>query len=387
MQVFKLYFKLLRSVATSLLLYSVIFVGITVMQTVNRSDDTTGFKQEKIDTAIVNYNEDSPLVQGLMEYLSEYCNFADLGDEEDELQDALFFRQVEYILTIPYGFGEEFIAGLNVGVEKKTVPNAVYATTVDEAINTYLNTARMYLETIPDITEEELVTYVNSDLEVQAQIEIHGKADSKNHSFYMYYTNFAAYIIMSGCLIGVSLIMLSFHNINIRRRNLVSPITLKSLNIQLMEGNLIFVLGYDLLLIVLGYILNSDKTINTNVIMHWLNIIVFSVSALSISYLAAMLVKSKQANEALSVILPLGLSFISGTFVPQFLLGDSVLHFASFAPVYWFVKANDTIASISTLNITNAKPILYYMVIQLGFAVAFFALSMVISKNRMQREY
>jgi ABC-2 type transport system permease protein len=154
-----------------------------------------------------------------------------------------------------------------------------------------------------------------------------------------------------------------------------------------MEGNLIFVLGYDIILIVLGYILNPIKTIDTNVLLHWLNLIVFSFCALGISYLAAMLVKSKQANEALSVILPLGLSFISGAFVPQFLLGDSVLHFSSFAPVYWFVRANDTIASLTVHNFTNIKPILSYMAIQIGFAVTFFTLSLVISKSKLQREY
>lgn len=387
MQVFKLYFKLIRSVSTTLLLYTVLFAGITTIQTVNRNDNVKGFMQDKISTAIVNYNEDSPLVQGLIEYLEEYCEFEDLGDIESDLQDALFFRKVEYILTIPYEFGEDFSAGKDVSLEKKTVPDAIYATTVDAAINTYLNTAKNYLNTVPDITEEELATYVTNDLKAQATVQINEKTDQVVDSYYSYYVNFASYILLTGCIVGVSLIMLSFHNINIRRRNLVSPITFRSLNIQLMEGNLIFVLGYDIILIVLGYILNPNKTIDTNVLLHWLNLIVFSFCALGISYLAAMLVKSKQANEALSVILPLGLSFISGAFVPQFLLGDSVLHFSSFAPVYWFVRANDTIASLTVHNFTNIKPILSYMAIQIGFAVTFFTLSLVISKSKLQREY
>ncbi len=100
-----------------------------------------------------------------------------------------------------------------------------------------------------------------------------------------------------------------------------------------------------------------------------------------------MVVKSKQANDALSTVLPLGLSFISGAFIPQFLLGDSVLKMASFTPLYWFIKGNDTIAGLVNFNWDSLKSIFFYMLIQIGFAAALFALSLVVSKNKRQNNY
>lgn len=387
MQVFKLYFKLLKSVSIPLFIYIGIFSIFIYMLSVNNSKNSFQFQQEKIETAIINYDEDSLLVQGLFDYLEEYCNFVDVGDSDKELDDALFFRRVEYILTIPYEFGGDFITGKDVVVDKKTVPDAVYATTVDQAINNYFNTARIYINSVPNITEEELVSSIKNDLNVVSHVEIDSiKKDTNQFDFMNYYFNTSAYIILACCLLGISMVMLSFHNKYIRRRNVVAPISIKNLNIQLIEGNFIFVLCFDIFLILISYLLIPDKYLNGNVILYWINVIVYSISALSISYLVAMLVKSKKANSAISYVLPLGLSFISGAFVPQSLLGDTVLKLGSFTPMYWFVKGNNTIAALTSYNLNNMKPIVLYMAIQVGFAITLFSVSLVVSKNRRQSE-
>jgi len=388
MQVFKLYFKLLKSVAPALLIYLIIFAVLTFLSSSSQSQTTTNYEETKIDTAIVNYNEDSILVQDFLDYLSGFCTFQDIGDDETDLADALFFRQVEYIVTIPYQFGEDFLLGKEVAIGKKTVPDGKYSASVDNAINNYLNTARAYLNSIPNITEEELVSYIRKDITTEANVAIDIKEkEGRDNSFYNNYFNTSSYIMLSCCILGIGMIMLSFHNVHIHRRNMVTPMSTNNMNFQLIGGNLIFVIGYDILFILFGILINKDKSINGNVLLFWLNTIVFSISALSISYLVAILVKSKEANQAISTVLSLGLSFISGAFIPQFLLGDSVLKLASFTPVYWYIKGNNTIANLSHFNWENVRYIVYYMAVQIGFAAALFALSLVVSKNKKQRNY
>lgn len=387
MQVFKLYFKLLKSAAPALMIYGVVFVALIFILSSNQNQNSNDYTETKINVAIVNYNEDNILVQDFLDYMSEFCDFHNYGDNETDLADALFFRQVEYIITIPYQFGEDFLLGKDVSIEKKTVPDE-YSASVDNAINSYFNTARVYTKSLPNIAEKELISYVRQDMNAKANVTINANTkEGRDNNFYNYYYNAAAYIMLSSCLLGIGMIMLSFHNIHIRRRNMVTPMTIKNLNFQLIYGNLIFVLGYDILLILLGILLNRDKSINENVILFWLNTIVFSISALSISYLIAILVKRKEANDAISTVLSLGLSFISGAFIPQLILGDFVLKLASFTPVYWYIKGNDTIASLSHFNWDNVKSIVYYMIIQIGFAAALFALSLVVSKNKSQGNY
>ncbi|MDF2588061.1 MAG: hypothetical protein K0S41_1902 [Anaerocolumna sp.] len=387
MQVFKLYFKLLKSVSTAIILYAAVFAVLIIIISSNNSNQIPKYEETKIKTALVNYNEDNELVKDFIDYMSRFCEFKYLGDDETDLADALFFRQVEYVITIPYQFGEDFLQGKDVSVEKKTVPDAAYAASVDNAINNYMNTARMYLKTIPDITEEKLVDNIRKDLSNEAIVYIeNSKNQEKDFTFYNNYYNTASYIMLSCCLLGVGMIMLTFHNIHIRRRNMVTPMTHKDMNLQLIAGNLIFVLAFDIFFIILGTFFNQDRSINGNVLLFWANMIIFSISALGISYLVAILVSKKEVNEALTYVIPLGLSFISGAFIPQVLLGDAVLKLASFTPTYWFVKGNDKIALLTNYNWSNVKEIVYYMLIQIGFAATLFSIALVVSKNKSRSE-
>ncbi len=387
MQVFKVYFKILKSAAPALIIYIVIFSVMVFFISTAQSKKMTVYKETKIDAALVNYDKDSILVQDLLDYLSKYCNFTDYMDKEDELADALFFRQVKFILTIPYDFGEDFLSGRDTGVEKKTIPEGAYNVSVDNAINNYLNIARLYLAAFPDISQAELITNIRRDMITETEVSIAaGVNEDKISDFYNRYFNSASYIMLSCCLLGIGMLMLTFHNIHIMRRNMVTPITHSEFNLQLIGGNLIFVLTYDIFFILFGYLINEDKTINGNVLLYWLNLLIFSVSALSISYLSAILIKSRQGNNILSTVLPLGLSFISGAFVPQYLLNKSVLKLASFTPLYWFIKGNDTIAGVIHFRWENINGIIYYMLIQVGFAAAFFSVALVISKNNRQSE-
>ncbi len=86
-----------------------------------------------------------------------------------------------------------------------------------------------------------------------------------------------------------------------------------------------------------------------------------------------------------SNIISLGLSFISGAFVPQFLLSEGVLTLARFTPTYWFVKANNTIAE-ATVSGEVLKNILGYIGIEFLFTLAFFVLSLAIAKSNRRKE-
>jgi ABC-2 type transport system permease protein len=386
MQVFKLYFKLLKNSWISIAIYAFIFTALIIILSRFQGNEITDFKQSKVKTALVNYDKDSPIVQDFIDYLKEFCDFKDLGRDEMKITDALFFRDVEYVLTIPYNFGEEYLSGKEVAVEKKSVPDSIYTTAVDVAVNNYLNTGRSYLAAVPGITEEQLMSYIREDVNVKTEVTIDKSTrDTKSYEFANYYFNYASYVLLSCCLLGIGMVMVTFHNIDILRRNTVAPISIKNMNAQLIGGNIIFVLAFDLLFIILSVILNKDKGITENIILYWMNLIIFSISAMAISYLIAMLIKSRQAAQAISTVLPLGLSFLSGAFVPQFLMGDFVLKLASFTPVYWFIKGNDSIAKLNGSNHENINSIFSYMLIQIGFAAALFALSLVVSKKKSQR--
>ena len=384
MQVFKIYFKILKNSSLSLALYAIIFAVLITVMSKGNTMNALNYEEKKVNTALVNYDSDSVFVQNFLTYLSNYCNLIELEGEENELTDVLIFQKAEYILTIPYDFGEDLLGGKDINVEKKTIPGGLYETAIDQAINRYISTAKVYLYANPKLSEQELVNYVNQDLNIETSVSINYNQVGKNYSFYNKYFNSASYILLASSFLGVGMVMLTFYNVHLRRRNLVTPMNFKSMDLQLISGNIIFVIACDIIFILLGILLNPEKHMDLTVLLFWFNLFAFSLGALSISFLSAILVKKKEINNMLSYILPLGLGFISGAFIPQSMLAQGVLKLAQFSPLYWFVRANDSIAELKSYSLQDMMDIFRYIGIQLGFGGAIFSVALVAGKQSRQ---
>ena len=185
-------------------------------------------------------------------------------------------------------------------------------------------------------------------------------------------------------VLGVSTVMMSFHGLDIRRRQFASPVSSRGFNLQLILANLMFVLVYLVIFNVVGYLVNPFRRIDFSLILNWINTFVYALVILCISFFIGITVKGKNAVQALSTALSLGMAFLSGMFVPQQFLGSAVLRVASFLPSYWYVRANDTIGSLTEYNIRNLTPVLQYMAIQIGFATVFLAFVLVVAKRKRQ---
>jgi len=151
---------------------------------------------------------------------------------------------------------------------------------------------------------------------------------------------------------------------------------------ELITANLIFALVCYGAMMILAFILKGSDMMSYRGLWLCINGGVFTIAALSMSYLVGSIIKSKNAQSAIANTLPLGLSFISGTFIPQELLGSKTLAMASLNPIYWYVKANNVIGSLSKISFDTLGPILTYMLIQLGFAAAVFSIALVVSKQQ-----
>ena len=156
------------------------------------------------------------------------------------------------------------------------------------------------------------------------------------------------------------------------------------LSLYLFAGNAIFTIAIWLILCLVSIILGKITALSPGVVLLFLNTLVFSIAALSIAFLCGKFIKSEVSQSALANVISLGISFLSGIFVPQYLLGDTVLKISSFTPGYWYVKTIDSIGKLSAYNLENLKPIFGYMLIQLGFAAAFIIVALVVTKQKKQ---
>lgn len=390
MQVYKTYFKILNKLKTSILIYAIMFIVLTYVFTINTSVGSDKYRASKVKTMIINEDGQSELVDGFLKYLDQYVTVVDPGKDDEAIKDALFFSQAEYILTIPKGFSESFLTNGTAKLNKETIPNSVAAMSLDTVIDNYFNLAKVYIKHVPSMDYTKLNTYITSNIsdEAKAVFDVETKSDvSYSNEFNQFYYNFLGYVIIAAFITAVSMIMFSFNGVDIRRRHNASPISYRKFNLQLIAANMVFIVGYLLLFIIVGFVLNKSRIINLNFLLTILNALVFGITVLSVSYLIGITVNSRKAIGAMSTALSLGVSFMSGIFVPQQYLGSSVLRVASFTPAYWYVKANNSILNVTSFQWNQVSEAFGCMGVQIGFTIAFISIALVVSKRKRQQTF
>ncbi len=388
MQVFKVYYKILGTQIVSVLIYAGLFLMLTIIFTGNITDPKEQFVMRKVPVMVINEDGESSLIRGFLNYLEDYVTFVQPKENDLAIRDALYNREVSYILTIPSGFTSGFYSDGDTRLTKRTAPDSMEAISIDTAVDNYFNISKVYLNYMPGASEEEIINYVKANLLKQTEVKLNTKiTDEVNagNSINKYYFNYLGYIMIAIFVLSVGMVMFSFHDQDIRRRHFASPITVTNLNVQLILANLLFVMLYVVFFITAGYILNKNRVLNMNTMLFWLNFLIFALVILSVSYLIGISVKSHKAIAAISTAASVGIAFLSGMFVPQELLGAPVLKVASFTPAYWFVKANNAIETVTQASWSQLSDIASYMAIQLGFAAAIISIALVVSKRKRQQ--
>jgi ABC-2 type transport system permease protein len=363
-------------------IYLIIFVGLSLLFTNSASEnDVSNFTETKIQMGVV-LEDPTPLTQGLLDYLNKIGTVTLYSDENDELQDAFFFRQVQYVLKIPKGFTEDFINNQSKVLEKIVVPDATNAFYADMMIDQYLNTARTYVDVLEIKDPQALADKVQKDLDVDTSVTLKnfGGSDT-DFSGYLFYFNFLGYALFSIIILGVSFTMIIYHDSDLRNRNAVSPLSRTKAAKHHILANASFALAVAIVFIISIFVFMKFEFYE-NLWLLVLNVLIFTISVLAISFFIGLMVKSKNAIYAVVNVVALGSSFLSGVFVPQQFLSETILRVSSFFPVYWFVKVNHEVQNMGQWTLDNLKSPLIGMGIQLLFALMFFSLAIVIARRK-----
>lgn len=389
MTVFKNYFRVLKKHLGIIIIYMVLFLALIIMFTWNTGSKNDSFSASKVKLMVINEDTQSVFLDAFLDYLEQYAIFIEPKEDEEARKSALFFREVEYILTIPEGFWKDFLNHGRMSLSKDTVPDSANAIFLDNAINNYLNIAHTYIKHLPQISQEQLIKLVEATIGGRVNVKIENQLPDKisaSNTFNKLFFNYLGYIIIACFVNGVSVVMFSFTVLEIRARHAASPVPARSVGMQLILGNMVYLFCYLIIFIIAGYIMNKNRMLNAGILLTWLNVLVFSLSCLSFSYLVGITVRSKKAIQAISTAVSLSIAFTSGIFIPQEYLAEPVLKAASFAPGYWYVKANNAIAQIISYDWAQLGKIFGYMGIQLGFAAAIMSMALLAAKRKTQRE-
>lgn len=100
MIVFKTFLKVLNKCKMTVTMFTVMLIIFGAFS--GTSNQTTGvFIESKPDIAIINNDENIGITKDFIDYISENSNVKEMENNSEKLDDALFYRDVNYIIYIP----------------------------------------------------------------------------------------------------------------------------------------------------------------------------------------------------------------------------------------------------------------------------------------------
>lgn len=123
MTVYKTFFKIVNKYKFTILIFSIMLIifGGMNMQT---SQKNASFVAEKPDVLIVNNDKEQKISDNLVEYIEKNSNIVNIEENEEARNDALFYRDVSYIIYIPENYSKNFWEGNNPEIEIKSAGDA-----------------------------------------------------------------------------------------------------------------------------------------------------------------------------------------------------------------------------------------------------------------------
>ncbi len=378
MTVFKTFFKIVNKYKIIILLYTVlliVFAGFN-MQT---SDNSTSFVASKPNVLIVNKDEENGITKSLQQYIEKNCNIIDIEETEEARNDALFYRDVDYIVYIPKNYSKDFMNGLSPKLQIKSAgtSGSSYAEMI---LTRYIKVANLYQNDIK--SEEELVKKINQTLEKETKTEVTSKLDTTSLAKATFYYNFLNYSILAGCVYVICLILSSFREEKIRKRTVISSMNNKKINTQLLISNGILAIILWLAYVILSFVLIGNTMFSYHGLILIVNSFVFTLCSLTIAFFIANLVNNKNAINGIVNVVGLGSSFLCGAFVPVEMMPDSILKVAHILPSYWYIQTNELVKTLEVINFESLKPIITNMGVIMVFMVVFVILSNIIFKKK-----
>lgn len=380
MTVFKTFLKILNKNKFIVILYSVFLICFGGFYT-QTSENNTNFVASKPDVFIINYDEEIGITKDLIKYISNNSNIIKLKENEEVINDALFYRDINYIVYIPKNYNNDFMAGKNPELNIKSTGD-YQASLAEMMLARYIKVANIYQKSIDN--EDELINKINETLSKQSEVKITSKIDTNSLTKATFYYNFASYSILACLVYVICLIIASFKDINIQKRTIISSTDYKKINRQLLISNSLFSIILWGIYAILSFILVGNIMFSAHGIIFLINSFLFTICATTIALFIGNLVSNKNAINGIVNVVALGSSFLCGAFVPMEWLSENVLNFSRILPSYYYISTNESIKSLEYMNIATLKPISINMLVILGFSLLFIFLTNIISKRKQK---
>lgn len=378
MIVFSTFWRIVKKYKGTILLYTVMLImfgGINL--TSNSTNDM--FTPTKPNIFIVNKDSNMGLTKNLINYLKKNTNVVSLEDDEEKINDALFYRDISYVIYIPKNYSKDVLDKKDVTINIKSSKD--YTSSLAEMmLDKYLNVQ----SNLVNITnnQDELVNMINNTLDVNSEVVVSSKLDNSYLNRVSRYFNFGSYSLLAVIIFIVTLVINSFKENTINKRIIVSSFNYKKHNSLLMLSSFVYSLIVWVLFSLLSVILLGKDMISIRGILYFVNTFMFVMPTLSFGILISTLVNNKDSIGGIVNVVSLGSAFLCGAFIPTEYLPKIVLSIAHVFPAYYFIDSNNLLSSMEIINFSNLTPVFINYFVLIIFMLIFIVVNNYVLKKK-----
>lgn len=372
MTVFKTYWKIVKKNIGIIILYTVMLLVFGTMN-LKTNKNSFEFVSSKPDIIIVN-NSSGIITDNLISYLKTNANVKNITDEND-IDDAVFFRDANYVIYIPKEFENKLESGKEVNIDIKT-NNSYDSYIASELLNKYLDVFSKYMNLYND--KVLAIQKLDNTLNKKASVVIENKTNlnSKTSLFY----NFSSYSIMAIVIYIICLVLSSFNDEKISKRTNVSGMNYKTFNNYLYISSFTFTFIIFIVYLILSFLILKNSILNINGFLYSLNMFIFFIVSFTMAILISNLVKSKGAISGVVNVISLGSAFLCGAFIPVKYMPSFALKIAHIFPTFYFIDNNEYIASLQNFDKASYEFVLKNFIIMIVFIIFFLILNTLVTR-------
>lgn len=372
MTIFKTYWKIVKKNIGIIILYTVMLLVFGTMN-LKANKNSFEFISSKPDIIIVN-NSSGIITDNLISYLKTNANVKNITYEND-IDDAVFFRDANYVIYIPKEFENKIENGKEFNIDIKT-NNSYDSYIASELLNKYLDVFSKYMNLYND--KILAIQKLDNTLNKKADVVIENKTslNTKTSLFY----NFSSYSIMAIVIYIICLVLSSFNDEKISKRTSVSGMNYKTFNNYLYISSFTFTFIIFIVYLILSFLILKSSILNINGILYSLNMFIFFIVSFTMAILISNLVKSKGAISGVVNVISLGSAFLCGAFIPVKYMPSFALKIAHIFPTFYFIDNNEYIASLQNFDKASYEFVLKNFIIMIIFIIFFLILNTLVTR-------
>ena len=384
MSVFNAILKSLKANITTIIVYLTIFTVFGNMQAkATTSTQESAFEEVTVKVAVTD-NDNSKLSQALVDYLTETQEVVAPGtDDPQVMNDNVRFAIYDYALIIPAGFEKQIKSGDVEDALSYIAPGTTASQfLLTEKLNDYLQDVVVYLNC--GYSEDEAISLTHDQMVKlsNTQATVIDKSEENHRSYYSGMFTFNGYTLMMLLCVCCACTLTFMKNRDVNNRISVSGMHFFTRNAASIAA--VIFIGFAITTVAIIVIsLMGLEYANTKFVFYAIDTYTLMFVGLGMAYFICSITVNENLINMVANMFVLSMSFLCGVFVDTQYLSASIVKAAHFMPLYWYTTAIKFINDTPINNIWS-RQFASYLLIEVLFAMIFFAAGLIITKKKEQ---